>query len=94
MAIAIVRFWGKEKGGRQNPPLSGYRPHVYLQGMYTSCFIEGFDGKEAPFAFEQEHRVKLRLMFPDYFPGALKVGDEVNFYEGARQIGSGVVIEE
>lgn len=91
MPVAMVTFWGADKGGRFSPPSSGFRPQVDLRGVHTSCVIESVDNEEV-FSFEMEHRVLLKLMFPDQYPDAFKVGDAVSFYEGSKLIGSGRVI--
>ncbi len=53
--------------------------------------VESVDNEEV-FSFEMEHRVLLKLMFPDQYPDAFEVGDAVSFYEGSKLIGSGRII--
>jgi len=50
--------------------------------------VESLEGEEI-FSFEKEHRVLLKLMFPDQNPNAFEVGDVVSLYEGSKLIGSG-----
>ena len=88
MAIAIITFWGPERGGRYTPPSTGYCPQVDIRGIHTSCMVESLEGEEI-FSFEKEHRVLLKLMFPDQNPNAFEVGDVVSLYEGSKLIGSG-----
>jgi translation elongation factor EF-Tu-like GTPase len=92
MFVARILFFGADKGGRNSPPQTGYHPQIDIHGIHTSCVIESLDG-EVAFSFNREHRVSLKLMFPDQYPDALKVGDAVNLYEGSKLIGTGRVIE-
>jgi translation elongation factor EF-Tu-like GTPase len=92
MVIARVRFLSLDEGGRTSPPSSGYHPQVAVGNEYTSCVIESLDGEMA-FAFDQEHHVSLRLLFPDHYPDAFAVGQAVHFYEGSHLVGSGIVLE-
>jgi hypothetical protein len=92
MVIARVRFLGPKQGGSSSPPLPGYHPQVAVGDQFTSCAIESLEG-DAAFAFEREHLVSLRLLFPDHYPDAFTIGSEVRFYEGHHFVGSGVVLE-
>lgn len=91
MITAKVRFWGADKGGRYSPPYTGFHPQIEISGEYTSCSVESIDGEEV-FGFDKEHRVSLRLMFPDRYPNAFEIGESVNLYEGSKQIGTGTVL--
>lgn len=93
MFIAEITFFGTEKGGRHNPPQTGYHPQIDIRGIHTSCVIESL-GEEEVFAFDKEHLVSLKLMFPDRYHGALNVGDAVSLYEGNRLIGTGKIVRE
>jgi hypothetical protein len=92
MVIAYVTFLSPEKGGRSSPSFTGYHSQVAVGNEYTSCVIESVDG-ETTFAFEQEHRVLLRLKFPDQYPEANTIGRPVRFFEGSHLVGSGIVLE-
>ncbi len=90
MFIAIVTFFGAIKGGRLNPPQTGFRPQIDIRGVHTSCIVESLDNEL--FSFDKEHRVSLKLMFPEHFQDVLNVGEAVNFYEGNKLIGSGKIV--
>ena len=92
MIIAWVKFLSSHEGGRKSPPFSGYHPQVAVGNEYTSCIIESLDG-ETTLAFDLEHRVSLRLLFPDRYPDAFAVGKAVYFYEGSHLVGSGIILE-
>jgi hypothetical protein len=89
--LAALTFWDTQRGGRQRPPLNGFRPHLKVGDEFTSCKIESIDGVEV-FEFEQEFNVQLTLMFPELYSDTFHVGDAVNFYEGSRQIASGTIV--
>ena len=91
--IAKIVFLGAEKGGRDYPPQTGYHPQIDIRGTHTSCVIESLDNEEV-FAFEKEHLVSLRLMFPDQYPDPFHVGDAISLYEGNRLIGTGRIVQE
>ena len=92
MVIAWVRFLSLDEGGRTSPPSSGYHPQVAIGNERTSCIIESLDGATT-FAFDLEHRVSLRLLFPDRYPDAFAVGQTVYFYEGSHLIGTGIILD-
>jgi translation elongation factor EF-Tu-like GTPase len=87
-----VKFLSSDEGGRSSPPFSGYHPQVAVGNEFTSCVIKSLDA-ETVFAFDQEHRVSLRLLFPDHYPDAFAVGQVVRFHEGNHLIGAGVVLD-
>ncbi|GAB7129761.1 hypothetical protein JCM19000A_42690 [Silvimonas sp. JCM 19000] len=89
--IAKVHFFGVEQGGRHNPPQTGFRPQLDIRGTHTSCVVESLDD-ETVFVFGKDHRISLKLMFPDQYPEPLKVGDVVKLYEGSKLIGEGEVV--
>jgi hypothetical protein len=92
MFIARVMFWGHDKGGRSIPPQSGYHPQGDAGGGYTSCAIESL-GTDTVFAFDREHLVSLRLLFPDRYRHLFAVGSAVRFYEGHHAVGEGTILE-
>ena len=92
MIIAQVDFLGPDRGGRNTPPMSGFRPQVDVLGTHTSCLVESTEGKEV-FPFGSIHSVSLTLMHAKHFPNALQIGDIVNFYEGNKLIGVGTVVD-
>jgi len=45
------------------------------------------------FEFDRKYLVSLKLFFDERYGNRLHVGDAVNFYEGKKQVGKGVVID-
>lgn len=91
MYKARVTFWGD--GGRSKPPHTGYHPQIKIGSVFTSCIIDAAPGTSV-FAFDKEYEVKLRLMSPELCGERLHVGDQTHFFEGSKQVASGVVIAE
>ncbi len=92
MTLAMVEFFDAEHGGRNAPPLSGFRPQIEINGLHTSCTVDSADGA-VTFEFGVKHKVLLRLMHPSHFPSTWLVGTTVHLFEGNKLIGSGEVIE-
>jgi translation elongation factor EF-Tu-like GTPase len=77
---------------RFTPSQAGFRPQVDVRGTHTSCIVESLSGDEL-LSPCREHRVSLKLMFPDQHPSAFEVGDSVRLYEGSNLIATGKIIE-
>lgn len=92
MPLARVKFFDAAGGGRLTPPESGFRPQIGINELHTSCTVESVEGKRT-FPFNTEHRVSLKLMFPERYLDAFHVNDFVRFYEGNKIIGKGVIVE-
>ena len=90
--LAKIAFWGSAKGGRTNPPLTGYRPHIKLNDVFTSCIVESTSGEEV-FEFDKEHLVSIKLCFPETYGKYIHSGDTVNLFEASKQIGTGVIVD-
>jgi len=89
---AIVRFLSKEEGGRMNPPLSGYRPHIKIGEEHTSCKITKKDVLTEIMGFGIDHAVTVEFQYEDDFVGSIKSGLNIGLYEGNRLIGHGYLI--
>jgi hypothetical protein len=92
MFIARVVFLGPEKGGRRDPPQSGYHPQLAVGGASTCCAIESLEN-DVVFAFDRAYVVCLRPLDRDRARQAFAVGSTVQFYEGNHLVGSGVILE-
>jgi translation elongation factor EF-Tu-like GTPase len=58
---AKVTFLGKDKGGRTNPPMAGYKPHLRVGDEYTSCIIKPKNKDIEIMTFGTEYLVDLEL---------------------------------
>jgi hypothetical protein len=91
--LAKITFRGPQRGGRNTPPQTGVRPTVRLGDEFTSCKIESTEGVEV-FEFDREYNVRLTLFFPDKYQSRLHTCDDLNFYEGAKQVANGKIVSE
>jgi hypothetical protein len=92
MFIAKVIFPGPIAGGRETPPLTGYHPQIKAGDLYTSCRIMSVDGNEV-FDLDVEHLVLLELLLPEEYAECFAAGNEVTFFEGSHQVGSGIILD-
>ena len=89
--IANVTFLLTEEGGRVGPAKTGYRPHVefeYSIGIKTSGVQEYTEVNTVYPGEIVEAKITLLNKTLEY-----KVGENFRFYEGARCIGYGQVVE-
>ena len=93
MLLAVVTFWGPDRGGRFTPPMPGFHPQIRVGNESTSCIVHSTENDVKSFTFNKPYRVKLELMFPEQYSGSLSVGDEVCLLEGTKQIAQGKIIE-
>ncbi len=91
MITALVEFLDAKHGGRNSPPMSGFRPQIAINGVHTSCTVESAVGT-AVFDFGITHKVLLKLLHPSYFPDALPVGTAVQLFEASKLIALGEVV--
>ena len=86
---ALLRFLDKKEGGRINPPMSGYRPHLKIDDYYTSCIITSETDEVFKFGFD--HDVLIEFMFDIEETASVKSGFNVGIYEGNRLVGHGYI---
>ena len=86
---AIVRFLGKNEGGRMTPPMTGYKPHMKIGEIQTSCIITPKDSAINMMNFGIDHEVFIEFQYEEDFTD--KINDRLNIglYEGNRLIGHG-----
>lgn len=92
MPKASIFFLSTGSGGRLTAPQSGFHPQVDLGGVHTSCIVESLDG-ETLFSLGEEHKVSLKLMFPNQNQNPFKLAQVINLYEGDKRIGVGKITE-
>lgn len=97
---AIVTFLPAGEGGRSNPPMSGYRPPVWLgqrrDGIDVLWDFEftfpGLAG-DLPVAFSQEIEAEMRSSSAGSRDVTVEPGTAFEVREGARVVGHGRVVE-
>jgi hypothetical protein len=90
MVVAEIVFWGSDRGGRLNPPRSGFRPQLLMGSISTSCTVTSLDKTIEIFEFNHPYLVTLELMFPNDY-GDISTLDSVDLFEGSKQIAKGVI---
>ena len=90
---AIIRFLSKNEGGRMNPPMTGYKPHMKIGEEQTSCIITPKDSTTEIMNFGIDHEVFVEFQYEEDF--TQKINDRLNIglYEGNRLIGHGYLYE-
>ena len=88
---ATVIFFDKSKGGRINPPMSGYKPQLRIENEYTSCIIKPKDFEGDSMAFGVEHVVYLELMFGNIYGNKIVKNMKIELYEGSKLVGTGII---
>ena len=88
---AIVRFLSKNEGGRINPPMTGYKPHMKIGEEQTSCIITPKNSAMEKMNFGIDHEVFIEFQYEKDF--IEKINDRLNIglYEGNRLIGHGYI---
>ena len=89
---AEIKFLGKEKGGRSEPPLSGYKPQLKIGTEFTSVIITTLPETSEIMEFDMEHIVQLQLQFESRYPEKAFLHNKIELYEGERLVGVGKFI--
>lgn len=91
--IAILTYSTAENGGRSHYAATGYRPAIKFS--FDDRMTSGeqkFLDKEIVYPGETVI-AEIRIVWIDIFIGKLKKGTQFGFYEGARMMGVGEIIE-
>lgn len=89
---AIIRFYGREYGGRFNPPQSGYKPQLRVGDEYTSCIIKSRRTNDEIFEFNIEYDVEIEIVFYEIYKDRIYTDMKIQLYEGERLVGEGKFI--
>jgi hypothetical protein len=88
---ASVRLMTAAEGGRNRGTVSGYRPHLEVLGLMTSCHIERADGQGRELPLGTTIACTLWPIWSALIRSRVHTGGTVYFYEGARCIGSALI---
>jgi hypothetical protein len=91
-AKASIVFFTRDCGGRSSPPQSGYHPQISIGEVLTSCRIDSANN-EIKFDFDEYHEVYLTLLLPNVYLHHLREGLSFRIYEGAHQVGNGIILQ-
>jgi hypothetical protein len=96
MYQAKIILFGPEQDGRLRPPITGptrsiaYRPALQVGKNFTTCFL--FTDQTQILEFGKEFEVTLELLFPEQYECLMFEGMLLNFFEGTKQVGHGVLL--
>ena len=88
---AIVRFLSKNEGGRMNPPMLGYKPHIKIGEEHTSCIITPKDLTIDVMDFGKDHEVLIEFQYEKDFAEQINNRLNIGLYEGNKLIGHGYI---
>lgn len=78
-------------GYKRAPLEAGYRPNLVISGSYyPSCIMRISGGK---LAFGDSGLVDMEVIVPEAYKAPVVVGAPIEFREGAKRLGSGVIRE-
>lgn len=89
---AKVRFFSFEEGGRFNPPMAGFKPHLQVGDEFTSCVVTTVDTSIVTMEFGIYYDVLIELVYPDIYGNKITKDMKVKLYEGSKLIGTGEFI--
>ena len=91
--LAILRYAKTEEGGRKTPAASGIRPHIKFPfDSYLTSGQQEFLDCEIVNPGETVS-AKVTILAREHFARRLYTGAELDFGEGSRKTGSGIIIE-
>ena len=94
MYLARITIFGQARGGRIRKVGPGYRPHLRLGEIRTTCFIYPVDQNIQMFELDTEYLVVLRLLLsPESYMHRLQVGEILEFSEGNKIVGEGAFLQ-
>jgi len=87
---AVVRFLERSEGGfRTVPVVPGYKPHLKIGELKTSCIVTPVDENVKVMHLGVEYEVFLELMMEETYGGEITDCMPVTLYEGDRITGVG-----
>ena len=91
--VATVEFWGKERGGRNNPPTSGYHGQIDLGDVQTSCVFDVADAEEKNFDLNHPVSAIIFPMMPSEYGSFFKRDSVYPICEGSHRVGTAKILE-
>ena len=89
--IAELTYFTQHQGGRATPVHTGYRPHIKFN--FSENMTSGqqtFINKEIVYPGEKVD-AKIKILTPEFYKHSLTEGQQFDFREGARIIGTGII---
>ncbi len=91
--IAELLFKTTEVGGRKTPAQSGYRPHIKFD--FDEMLTSGrqiYINQKIVFPGDTVS-AEITILATEHFANKLEVGMPFTFYEGAKVIGTGTILD-
>lgn len=90
---AKITLFHTNRGGRKRHSCSGYSPH-HVFGNHETVTSGMHDYLDVQELHPGKSTITLiSLIQPEYFNETVRINDPVYFYEGARLVGMGIVLE-
>ncbi len=83
---AEISFVQTEKGGRQGPALSGYRPAHKVRDDYLTTGLHNYIDKVIVWPGDTV-LTDIKFLSPEHYPSCLWVGKNINVQEGNKIVG-------
>jgi translation elongation factor EF-Tu-like GTPase len=89
---AEVTYIRTEKGGRQGPALSGYRPAHKVRDDYLTTGLHVYI--EVDMAWPGDTVLAdIKFISPEHYPSCLWIGKIINIQEGSRTVGHAKIMK-
>lgn len=88
---ARVRFLETAEGGRLTPPADGFRPHIKLGPVLSTCIVHARCG-DTIFELGRFYEVDLDIVFWNEYGYMFQPDCPIELFEGSRLIGLGEIV--
>ena len=87
---ARIRFLPTSEGGRLTPPMSGVRPLLKIDDVFTSCIVRSSGA--TTFELGVDYDVTLEVVFWEEYGHLFRADLPVELFEGSRLVARGVFL--
>jgi hypothetical protein len=92
-ARARVTFLRTDEGGRLTAAMDGYRPHIQLGSLFTSCIVRAHV-PGVTFALGSTYNVDLEFVFWEECAARFSRAEGVRLFEGGKLVATGHYLED
>ena len=92
-ARARVTFLRTGEGGRRTPAQDGYRPHIQVGSLFTSCIVRALV-PGLTFDLGSSYEVDLELVFWAHCADQFSRAEGVRLYEGSKLVARGEYLDD
>jgi translation elongation factor EF-Tu-like GTPase len=90
-AIVLFRLMATDNGGKERSVISGYRPNYAIRPDYLTSVNHEFIDVTAVAPGSEGH-ANVWFITPEAYPRTLWPGREIQISEGAKVVGSAIII--